>query len=275
MQLSNFFQLAVAGSIITTGGSLLALFIKDFLFTWYFEDIRDKKALDRVYKKYKDPIILSSIELSSRIIEILNTYPTAYLNRDVLNSTPSSLRKNTLDDEHFKKYKFISTLYRLCSFFGWLELYRQEITFLSSSNDKVNRDLEKCLLALRSVFADGHLNSSDDWLQWTDFLIFREEQRGIGERMIVNNDGTKSVMGYIRFKELVQGYIDSNQNDWIGAAIDFLTDFKLNKDFRKERLCYLLFHFKNLLKTIDKKQSRNVIERMDDCLIRNERLLPT
>lgn len=266
MQLNEFLKLAAAGAIITTGGSLVALFIKDFLLTRYFEDRRDKRIIDNVYKKYKDPILLSSIELSSRIIEILENYPTVYLNTTVLKSSPTSLSKNTTDDEHFRKYKFISSLYRLCSFFGWLELYRQEITFLSSSNDKANRNLERCLLKIRSIFADGHLNNSNDWQEWTDFLIFREEQRGIGERMIVNNDGTKSIMGYVKFKGLAQDYIDNNQNDWMGSVINFLIDLKVKKDFRKERLLFLVSNFKELLETMDKKQSKDALNKIDTYL---------
>jgi len=263
MELNQTLILAIAGAVVTTLGSLLAIFIKEYLLAKYFDDRRDRKTLDKIYKKYKDPILLSVIELSSRVSEILQHYPTVYLNQSALNSKMTAFKKNTIDDEHFRKYKFVSTLYRLCSFLGWLELYRQEITFLSSSNDKANMNLEKCLQDIRSAFADGQLNDAEDWETWMDYLIFREEQRGIGERMIVINDGTKTIMGYVKFKELMQAYLDNNQNDWLGPSLNFLLDLKEEKDFRKERLTLILFHFKKLLETIDKKQSKEAIKKIN------------
>lgn len=262
MELKEFLEFAAAGAIITTGGSLLALFIKDFVFTTYFENRREKKSLDTIYKKYKDPITLSAIEVSSRLIEIHSFYPTVFLNEEVLKLKASSLSKNSTEDEHFRKHKLISTIYRLCSFFGWLELYRQEITFLNSSNNRKNRKLEKCFQNIRSVFADGQLNKEKNWTQWVDFLIFREEQRAIGESMIVINDKIKSIMGFVKFKLLIKQFAETGESDWLMPAFNFFLNPSTEKDFRKTRYLLLLSHFQELLEILDKKLSKESIEKI-------------
>lgn len=259
MNTANFLTLAAAGAIITTSGSLFALFIKDFLLTRYFDERKEKKTLDNIYKKYKDPILLSTIEVSSRLLEIHRDYPTVFLTRDVMYSTPKLPLSNTTDDEYYRKHKFVSTLYRLCSFFGWLELYRQEITFLNSSDNKQNLKLDKCLGIIRSVFADGHLNDEKDWNKWVDFLIYREEQRAIGERMIVINNGVNNVMGYYTFKKLIHEYIYDEKNDWVAPAFNFILNLKVEKDFRKNRYRLLLNHFCELLETLDQKKAAHKI----------------
>jgi len=266
MQLDDFLKLAVAGAIVTTLGSLLALFIKDFLLIRYFEDRKEKKSIDSVYKKYKDPITLSTIELSSRLIEIHQHYPTVFLNKEVMKLKSSSLSKNSTDDEHFRKHKLLSTIYRLCSFFGWLELYRQEITFLNGSNSETNRTLEKCLLNIRSVFADGHLNNEKDWDEWVDYLIFREEQRAIGESMIVTNEQTRTIMGYAKFKLLMEEFIENEKNDWLNPSFNFFLNLNLKKDFRKTRYILLIKHFEELLETLDEKQSEEAIKRIKNYI---------
>jgi len=59
--------------------------------------------------------------------------------------------------------------------------------------------LEKCIEEIRSDLADGQLNQAENWLDWKDQLIFREEQRAIGEAMIIENDQNRLVMGYGNF----------------------------------------------------------------------------
>src|ERR1035437_8046900 len=72
---------------------------------------------------------------------------------------------NSADDEYYQRYKFISTLYRLCAWLGWVELYRQEVAFLDSGQQKTNGAFERDLDAIRSSLADGHLNEAEDWLE--------------------------------------------------------------------------------------------------------------
>src|SRR5215469_13697512 len=50
-----------------------------------------------------------------------------------------------------QQYKLISTIYRFCALLGWLELYRQEVTFLDSGRNRDNERLERCIRHIREV----------------------------------------------------------------------------------------------------------------------------
>jgi hypothetical protein len=266
MELKTFLTYAAAGAVITTLGSLLALFIKEFFLTRYFEKRKEVKTLDAIYKKYKDPITLAGIELSSRILEIHEDYPTVFLTKGILKLNPVFLTQNSTDDAHFRKHKLISSIYRLSAFLGWLELYRQEITFLSGSNSKTNKKLENCLLNIRSVFADGHLIEEPNWHEWKDSLIFREEQRAIGESMITLSINTKTIVGFAKFKQLFQDCVDNGANDWLIPAINFFIDLDVKKDFRKKRYFLLIGYFKELLETLDKNQTEKSVTKIKTYL---------
>jgi hypothetical protein len=270
MAFIDFIKLGVAAAIISTLGSLLALFIKDYFLTLHFERRREKKTIDLLFNKYRDPIMLATMEFSKRLIEIYKDFPAAYLNKAILMVKPDSLARNSAHDEHYKRYKLISTCYRMCALMGWLELYRQEITFLRSSNTKRNKELETCLDKLKNVFADGHIIPFDDWEEWGDYLIFREEQRAIGEFMIVNKGESKSVMGFLKFAEWFADKDKLNQQQALTTVVNFNTGFKKGKDFRQWRYYFILMHMKELLILLDPLASAAMVNRIDSILKKEE-----
>ena len=154
-----------------------------------------KNSLFIVYRKYRDPILLSSIELLFRLREIVSRQGIDFLKPEIIDLEIGKPESNYSSDPYFLKYKFNSTIYRLCSFLGWLELYRREVAFLDSGQSRVNKKLDNCIFKIQSTFADGHLNQAQDWENWHDAQIFREEQRAIGEEMIENSIDNSSIMG--------------------------------------------------------------------------------
>lgn len=264
MEAADFLTLAAAGAIITTVGSLFALFIKEFILIRYFEERKERKSLDAVYKKYKDPITLASMEFSSRLLEIHKDFPATYLSESAMTPTEKTLSANSADDPHYKKYKLISTVYRLCSFFGWLELYRQDITFLNSSNDSANKKIENSLSGIRLAFSEGRMNPHPDWIEWKDYLIFKEEQRAIGECMIIMNDKTRTIMGFAKFQVLAEEFITSGSNQWLAPAFNFFLNPRNYKDFRITRYYVLINYFKELLETMDREYTTEMVEKLND-----------
>jgi len=263
MTFETFVKLGIAGTIITFIGTMLTLFFRDYFLANYFEKRKYAKALDDVFKKYKDPITLSALELSSRLAEIIEHYPTVYLTSETLKLNHTNFTINTIDDNHFKKHKFYSTVYRFNSFLGWLELYRQEITFLNGSNSLTNIKIENCLSNIRSVLADGQLNENEDWIAWTDFLIFREEQREIGENMILFSATPKNIIGYSKFKEQINDYVENGTNEWLSISVNFFIDLKLKKDFRLDRYYLLIQFLKEFLLTLGVDQNNEVIKKIN------------
>jgi len=239
MDFKDYLGFTVVGAIITTVGSLVALFLKDFLFVRYFDSIKEKRTLKSLFKKYNDPLVLSAIELTRRLDELIRNYPTLIkvFTTDNFKLTPRVQTSNDATDPYFLKYKIVSTLYRFCSVLGWLELYRQEMTFLESHSTKRTIKLLQIIEKIRTPLADGQLiEGKDDWLEWRDILILREELRAIGEGMIENNKEKKSIMGYGKFQEMIDQYSTDDKPVWLRPTINFFLDYDVVKDFRQERL---------------------------------------
>jgi hypothetical protein len=242
----------VLGALVTTAGSLLGTILKEYFFSRSLENWKQKKALEYLYQKYSNPLFVSAKDLVNRLIEILDDYPPNYLNKEILDLRPVQLNPDQLigkgtDDPYFKRYKLLSTAYRLSSFIAWLELYRQEMVFLDSGKYEQSKKLEKILHGIRSDLADGQLNASENWLDWKEYLIFREEIRAIGEFMLAGNDNSKTVMGYKKYVEILEPQDSIKKHQWLSIIFNFILDLEGKLDFRKCRLTLLLIHLINLI----------------------------
>jgi hypothetical protein len=252
IELPTLLGLTVVGAIVSTFGSLAGVLLKDYFFTRSFETWKQERALEQLYQKFRDPLRLAARELASRVAEILDHYPPIYLRQEVIESHPDRQIKNNIHDPYFQRYKLVSTAYRFCAFFGWLELYRQEITFLHLTGNKHTRAFEQAINLIRSDLADGQLNKATDWPQWRDTLIFREELRAIGESMIEMRGTTRTILGYGRFCEMIENEAPSAAKRWCTAVVfNFFLGLERGQDFRKTRLQRLVVHLVDVLELLD------------------------
>jgi hypothetical protein len=129
LELKDLLGLAVLAALVTTAGNLLATVLKDFFLSRSFERWKERLTRNAVYRKYRDPIVLAAQELESRLSHICESYPPDYLRAEVLDAAVPEVGINSSDDPYYKRYRLLSTVYRLCAFLGWLELYRQEPAF--------------------------------------------------------------------------------------------------------------------------------------------------
>lgn len=251
LPIETWFGLTVLGAIISTAGTLLGTVLKEYFFIRSFEKWKQKKILEQLYQRYRDPLFLSALDLSIRLSEINYHYPTTYLKNKVLESNPESQIDNSLLDPYFQKHKLLSTCYRLAAFLGWLELYRQEITYLRSGNNKHSESLDNAVKSIRIALADGQINREDDWTEWRDTLIFRDELRAIGEAMIDTKGDTKKIIGYGSFIETIEGGDKCSINRWSPVVFNFLLDLEPGgKDFRRKRIQLLFVHLVDLMKLL-------------------------
>lgn len=252
LDLETWLGLTVLGAIISTLGSLFGVVLKDYFFSRSFERWKQHQTLEQVYQKFRDPLLLSARELASRTAEVLEHFPPVYLNKDVLASRPEKQIENSSDDPYFQRYKLVSTAYRLSAFMAWVELYRQELTFLHPGNNAHAAKLEQAVGLIRSDLADGQLNDAPDWDKWSDTLLFREELRAIGESLIEIRGSTRAVMGYGRYCEHLEATTSNAVQRWSPVVLNFFFDLQPNgKDFRQTRLKRLLVHLVELMRLID------------------------
>jgi hypothetical protein len=229
---SEILSLTVIAAVVTTIGNLVATWLKEFVFVRSFERWKERRSLASVKRRYRDPLLLSAQELRWRVAEIVDLYPPPYLRASVLHHRPD-IARNDLADPYYQRYRLESTVFRLCAFLGWLELYRRELTFLHGR--RLDRKLAETLERVRDDLANGELNTAPDLRDWSDRLIFREEQRAIGESMIVR-DATPSIMGYARFYSLSERADADRELWWLLIARGFFLDPEADLDFRRERL---------------------------------------
>ena len=252
LDLKTWLGLTVLGAVVSTVGSLFGIVLKDYFFTRSLERWRQRQTLELVYRRFRDPLVLAARELAWRTLEILDHFPTVYLREEVLVSRPTKQIENSIEDPYFQRYKLVSTAYRLSAFLGWIELYRQEITFLHSGNTTHARALDSAVGRLQIDLADGQINSAEDWQDWRDVLLFREELRAIGESLIENRGSMRTVMSYGRYCEQLESESATLVKRWSTVVMNFYLDLEANgKDFRRVRFQRMLVHLVELMQLLD------------------------
>jgi len=242
--------LSVVGAAVTTLGTLLGLVLKERFLVRSFETWKARQAFQAIQRKYRDPIVLAALELCNRLEEICGEYPPSFLSTTVLESAPEPSGTTAAQDPYYWRYKLLSTVYRFCAFLGWLELFRQDVVFLDSGHQARSQAADSAVALIRADLADGHLNTARDWDHWQDLLIFREEQRAVGERMIGPGSAGRVVLGYAEFVSAFDN-AESDRHRWLRTASRFFLDFGASKDFREVRLRRLLVHLVDLVEALD------------------------
>ena len=243
-------EYTVVAAAVSAGTTLVALFLKDVGAARSFERWKQRQARQATYDKYREPLRFAAVELCSRMRDIHREYPPDWLHPEVLADRSSSMRANTSADPYYMRYRLQSTTYRLCAFLAWLELYRQDIVYLSSGVRRRDSALEALVKVIRSDLADGHLNEAEDWTTWADKVIFREELRAIGEAMLEIRGPTLHVMGYARFDALFNAEnTAAPERRWLMLATAYFVD-PTSKDFRRERASRLVLHLLELIELL-------------------------
>ncbi len=137
---------------------------------------RSLQAAD-VLATYREPLAAAAYDLQSRMYNILRL--------DFFGKWGNS----TAHSED----AIISTLFRLAQYFGWSEILRRKIQFLSFPEDEETRKVAR----LQSGIAQCFLTDA----YGVALMIWSDEQRAIGEQMIVEEHGDVLSMGYARFRE--------------------------------------------------------------------------
>jgi hypothetical protein len=207
--------IALAGSIFSTLASVFGAPV--------FQARREAQA---VLARHREPLLAAAYELQSRLHNIL-------CNRFVENyvlATRAGKQDAALE----------STLYVFAQFFGWREIIRREIQFLRFPEDQETREVSRILRDIGETFLTDRYGRQ--------FMIWRVEQRGLGERMIVYTNGTPTCMGYATFVD-EQGMM----KEWLEPLERDLRDIGQDGSERLKKLQHLLLE---LVQRLDKDRTR-------------------
>jgi hypothetical protein len=249
MTWKDIFGLSVLGAIVTTSGSLLALYIKEFVAARWLERWKARQSLLGVYRRYQLPIFLASEELGGRLYGLSrdgNDREERDVGLDLLRN-PAAREPHAAVSDHYLRYRFVSNVYRLCSFLGWVELYRRDIGTLNVDALDRNRELETCLRNIQGVLADGWINQHGDWRDWRDCLIYREELRAIGHAMASPSEAL-CILDFGSFTAALEGDPDGkSEAKWFVQAAHFYENLKRTNDFRLVRMKMLVTYLTDLM----------------------------
>jgi hypothetical protein len=183
---------------------------------------RDLRA-EEILTRYREPLAAAAFDLQSRLYNILRL--------DFFRKVSNS---QALGEEALR-----TTLFRLAQYFGWTEILRRDIQFLSFPEaDETRRvaqlqsDISRCFLS------DSYSRA---------LMIWGDEQRAIGERMIVEEHGKVLCMGYARFREQC--------NTTFAGWYDRLRD-ELENESTRARLHEAQHLLCELVETLDAKRVR-------------------
>lgn len=180
---------------------------------------------EAVLAKYRDPLITATFELQDRLQNLLRAKGQSIL---VYLAVPER-----------RELAIHSTLFRVAQYFGWAEIIRREIQFLEIAPRSSMGNVQDALGQVGWAFATDKFGG--------DFMLWREEQRAIGERMISADSATLTTIGFAQFDEL---YVDR-----FAAWLDsFATT--LEGRFSRERLIELHHRLIDLGKRLDPQELR-------------------
>jgi hypothetical protein len=213
---------AIVIAVIALAGSVLSTIVTVF----GAPALQARRDAKKVLETYREPLLAASYELQARLYNILQL---------------KFVEKYIIDDTAGKRDSAVeSTLYVFAQFFGWREIIRREVQYLRFSRDRHTREIGQLLQDIGETFLSDRYGSQ--------FMIWRVEQRGLGERMIVSSDSKMTCVGYASFIErrpTMQEWLRPLENDFENVA-----------EGGRERLTELQHLLLELVRKLDDKQKR-------------------
>lgn len=217
---------AIVIALIALAGSVLSTIVTVFGAPALQARRDARKALDT----YREPLLAASYELQARLYNILQL---------------KFVEKYISDDTAGKRNPAIeSTLYVFAQFLGWREIIRREVQYLRFSRDRQTREIGRLLQDIGETFLSDKYGSQ--------FMIWRVEQRGLGERMIESADNKMTCLGYASFIER-----RPTMQEWLRPLED---DLEKLRDGGRKRLTELQHLLLELVQQLDDKQKRYPFE---------------
>lgn len=205
----------------TIGGGVIGASLR-FLFDYLVpENLKTRKEIIAVKTKYAVPIFYSAVELRKRLDNIIQ-----FIRQ--IEKEPGWLDKDDRDDDYY----FLSTIYLVAQFLGWMRILRRTVVYLDLTNTQETKAYSYGLDAVASSFSDPRLiqeSSRSDPQQTEDKWIYSIWLDAIGDQMV-----TKNVEDYrvLSFPEFYQKQTDTKEVEfqkWMKPLVDFFDKLKSNQ----------------------------------------------
>jgi len=175
-----------------------------------------KAELDR----YREPLVAAANELGDRIDNIRHRGFPVYLR------TEGPRRETALR----------GTLFRFAQYFGWIEILHTSLNYLRFEHDEDTKVVADLLSHIGRTFATDKLDWTNGY-ESSRLMIWREEQRAIGELMRDVRDGTTP--GCVSFASFVDQF-EIRYSKWFRTFAADLVSVDVKNSERFARLQKLL-----------------------------------
>jgi hypothetical protein len=163
--------ISLVGSAISAGITALV--------TLHSDRAKRLSESEKLVSKYRDPLLLASTELQSRLYNILENDFLAFY-----------------EDRSLRDLVTLYTAFLVGQYFSWTYILRRKVQFLRFSTDKDTLKLSSTLVAIQQSFGTDSYGQEERL-----FTLWRGQQMAIGEIMTVMEDGELFCMGYSTFTE--------------------------------------------------------------------------
>lgn len=211
---------SILGGII--GASTKLLF--EVVFPYHLQQRNEVIAIKR---KYTTPILLAAELLRNRFKNIIKNIEKLQDGRWLSVETPG--------------YYYLSTIYVVANFLGWIGILRQTVTFLDLTSTKETRRFERYLDTIEAGFSNpGLLSKAKSGtlpnLELKDTWVPAFEIQAIGEVMIrVTEKSECTTLDFATFKKYFSQKDDSEFRDWLKCLDTLLLDLA-SSDVRFHRI---------------------------------------
>jgi hypothetical protein len=131
----------------------------------------------QVLARYRDPLAHAAYDLQAKLFNILRQ---RLLLVYFVNGNDSE-----------REYTVQNTIYVIAQYLCWREIIRRGVQHLDLGEEDATRQLSELLERIQVMFLSDGFDRT--------FRIFRGEQRAIGERLVVIENGALGCMGYAEF----------------------------------------------------------------------------
>jgi hypothetical protein len=167
----------VVAALLTAIASLVGVLAVGFFQLRAARSEREAEA-EKVLGRYRRPLAAAAYDLQRRLFNIIDPDPGflgAYMTR-----------RNEREIDAVE-----STLYRIAQYLAWTEILRRDIQFLDFREPEETRAVAELQAKIAHKFATDELPR--------EFMLWQDEQRAIGELMIVRDHGFVDCLGYASF----------------------------------------------------------------------------
>lgn len=200
--------------------------------------IETQRKRNSVLNKYREFICSAAFELQSRLYNVLAADFLYYADHK--------------DPSYVENVRFY-TAFLFGQFFGWKEILRKEMHYLNFREGVEETLLLEKLDAVENYFSSDHLVSD------SSFMIFKGEQRAIGEFMMVYNDAIKSYecRSYSSFTEALK---EESFQKWMKPLSQHIEssikEYEEQGEFESERLMLIQSVLIDIIDILDPGKNR-------------------